>query len=67
MLTLLTEGFSFTTVFAKTGVSKRTIYRLKKKAYKRGFRSTEDPYILEVYVKDSEKLDRLKTITEAIK
>jgi len=49
-LVLITEGFSVAEIEKKTGVSERSQWAIRKKAYDRGFRPEEDPRILESYV-----------------
>lgn len=62
----MTEGCPLKLVTQKTGITERTLYRIKKTAAERGFRPEEDPRILEAYVEDAERCGRPQTITEAI-
>src|ERR1700677_3989725 len=47
-------------------IPRRTLFRIKAKAFKRGYRPEEDPRILEAYVEDSKRSGRPKTVTEAV-
>src|SRR2546423_1432436 len=51
-LVLVTEGYSVAEIEKKTGVSERSQWAIRKKAYDRGFRPEEDPRILELYIID---------------
>ena len=66
-LVLATEGYSVTEIERKTGVSERSQRAIRKKAYDRGFRSEEDPRILESYIINSVRSGRPKEILKDIK
>ena len=62
-LALIAEGFSHQDITRKTGVSQSSQSRIKKRAFKRGFRPEINPRILDSYVEDRPRTGRPKEIT----
>ena len=62
-LTLIVEGFSPVDIETKTGIKRSIQCYIKKRTYKRGFRPNKDLRILNYYVQDGERSDRLKEIS----
>ena len=65
-LALMAEDFAIKYVEAKTGIPQRSLHRIKKTAFDRGFRPDEDPRILEAYVIDGKRSGRPKKGSESV-
>jgi transposase len=64
-LTLISSGFTTKHAAKVTGMSERTVLRVRQTAFQRGFEPEKNPRILEAYVTDAPRSGRPKAITEA--